>query len=407
MAITLGYSQAQITPPLSAERPVFLAGFSRNRRASAVHDDLFVRALSLRLPDQALILAAVDLIGLPYPFCKRCEDRIRQAVPQARLILSCSHTHHGPDTLGLWGETPFSTGADPAYLQTLEETVVTTALKSLEGAVPAGLRVAAIATQGVVKNIRDPHILDRELIALQFMTPDTHRVLATVVNFPCHPETLYPENTHITADYPHYLRVEVENSTHAPCLFLPGALGGMMTPDVVHHSWEEAQHIGERLARLALNSLTHSAFLPSFPLEYLRVDFTIPFQSPLFEMALQNRLFIEPRDVSPDISTQAGLLVIGPAALVHVPGELLPALGLQIKQSLHERGYPISGIIGLANDELGYILPEEAYRYPDDPFHPGEHYEETMSVGPQAGSRVLKVVRELWTQLPVHSSLSS
>jgi len=267
--------------------------------------------------------------------------------------------------------------------------------------------VAAIATQGVVKNIRDPHILDRELIALQFMTPDTHRVLATVVNFPCHPETLYPENTHITADYPHYLRVEVENSTHAPCLFLPGALGGMMTPDVVHHSWEEAQHIGERLARLALNSLTHSAFLPSFPLEYLRVDFTIPFQSPLFEMALQNRLFIEPRDVLPDISTQAGLLVIGPAALVHVPGELLPALGLQIKQSLHERGYPISGIIGLANDELGYILPEEAYQYPDDPFHPGEHYEETMSVGPQAGSRVLKVVRELWTQLPVHSSLSS
>lgn len=407
MAITLGYSQAQITPSLSSGRPVFLAGFSQNRHATAVHDDLFVRALSLCLPDQSLILAAVDLIGLPYPFCKRCEDRIRQADPQARLILSCSHTHHAPDTLGLWGETPFSSGADPAYLQTLEEIIVTTALKSLEGTVPARLRVAATPTQGIVKNIRDPHILDQELIALQFMTPDTRRILATVVNFPCHPETLFPENTHITADYPHYLRLEVENNTHAPCLFLPGALGGMMTPAVVHHSWEEARYIGEYLARFALDSLHHSASLPSFPLEYLRVEFTIPFQSPLFEMALQNHLFLEPRDVSPEISTQAGLLVIGSAALVHVPGELLPALGLQIKQSLHDHGYPISGVIGLANDELGYILPEEAYQYPDDPFHPEEHYEETMSVGPQAGSRVLNAVRELWTQLPVHSSFSS
>lgn len=407
MAITLGYSQAQITPSLSTEKPVFLAGFSRNRRAEAVHDDLFVRALSFNMPGQNLILATVDLIGLPYSFCKRCEERIRQAVPQAYLILSCSHTHHGPDTIGLWGETPFSTGADPAYLQTLEETTVTTALNALKSTVPASLRVATADTQGVVRNIRDPHILDRELVCLQFMAPDTHQVLATVVNFPCHPETLFPQNTHITADYPHYLRLEVENSTHAPCLFVPGALGGMMTPDVVNHSWEEAQHIGQHLARLALDSLSHQTLLHSFPLEYLRAEFTIPFQSPLFEMALQNHLLIEPRDISPEISTQAGLLMIGPAAFVHVPGELLPALGLQIKQNLYERGYPVSGIIGLANDELGYILPEEAYQYPDDPFHPGEHYEETMSVGPQAGSRLLNVVRELWAQLPVRSFLSS
>jgi hypothetical protein len=42
MTLQAGYAQATITPAL--ERPVYLAGFGRNRRALTVHDDLFVRA---------------------------------------------------------------------------------------------------------------------------------------------------------------------------------------------------------------------------------------------------------------------------------------------------------------------------------------------------------------------------
>jgi hypothetical protein len=49
----------------------------------------------------------------------------------------------------------------------------------------------------------------------------------------------------------------------------------------------------------------------------------------------------------------------------------------------------------LANDELGYILPQEDYVYPEDPFEPGDHYEETMSVGPEAGPRLLSALRAM------------
>ena len=62
MALAIGYAQATITPALA--RPVFLAGFGRNRRAASVHDDLYVRALALREGDVTVVLAAVDLIGL-------------------------------------------------------------------------------------------------------------------------------------------------------------------------------------------------------------------------------------------------------------------------------------------------------------------------------------------------------
>jgi hypothetical protein len=40
--------------------------------------------------------------------------------------------------------------------------------------------------------------------------------------------------------------------------------------------------------------------------------------------------------------------------------------------------------LGLANDELGYILPDEEYVWPIRSI--GNHYEETMSAGPAAGT---------------------
>jgi hypothetical protein len=51
---------------------------------------------------------------------------------------------------------------------------------------------------------------------------------------------------------------------------------------------------------------------------------------------------------------------------------------------MKEAGADLAGIIGLSNDELGYILPEEEFVYPDNLFEPGAHYEETMSLGPAA-----------------------
>ena len=90
-----------ITPPLG-ERPVFLAGFEGNRRATAVHSDLYARALALRLGDQVAILVACDLIGLE----RGDVEEIRAVLPARDidpngLVVAYTHTHSGPDTHGL------------------------------------------------------------------------------------------------------------------------------------------------------------------------------------------------------------------------------------------------------------------------------------------------------------------
>ncbi len=78
-----------------------------------------------------------------------------------------------------------------------------------------------------------------------------------------------------------------------------------------------------------------------------------------------------------------------------MPGELLPKLGLALKADLRQAGAQVSGVVGLVNDELGYILPQKDYAYPDDPFDPGDHYEETMSIGPETGPRLLATLRAM------------
>ena len=58
-------------------------------------------------------------------------------------------------------------------------------------------------------------------------------------------------------------------------------------------------------------------------------------------------------------------------------------------------GAGVAGIIGLANDELGYILPVEDFKYPWNPFKPGKHYEETNSIGKEIAPKVMSALDEL------------
>jgi hypothetical protein len=390
---SVGYAQHIITPSLG--RTVYLAGFGQNRTAQSVHDDLYVRALALELESTRVALAALDLLGLSRMHCQEVERRVNERAPGTRLILACTHTHHGPDTLGLWGPDTTTSGVDPDYIVGLKDTLVDTVLAALDKRQPARLRSASAHVPGVAKNARDPQIVDDELTGIQFCHPESGAPLATMLVFPCHPEVLWEHNPHITSDYPGFLRRRIETETGAPSLFFAGALGGMMTPDVQDHSFEEAEAMGDILARAALDALHGVRATAVGMLEHTRREFSIPMENPLFHMAMAGGLLPHALTDEGTVSTEANLLKIGPVWLAGVPGELLPKLGLTLKAALRQAGAHVAGVVGLANDELGYILPQEDYVYPEDPFEPGDHYEETVSIGPEAGPRLLSAVRAM------------
>jgi hypothetical protein len=390
MTLQIGYAQTDITPALA--RPVYLAGFGQDRRAEAIHDPLWARALAISDDQTTLVLCALDLIGLFRPDVIDVIDSLKTSETFAKfkpeVIIAATHTHHGPDTLGLWGPNSFRSGVDRACLKTIKDQIAATILKALEHLEPGNVKCVSIKAPGLIKNPRDPQIVDDELTLLQFLDPGSGRALASLYNFPCPPEVLGEKNPHITADYVYPLRESVELVTHGPCIFFTGALGGMMTPDVKERSFAEAERMGKALAAIGLGALRQAAVDDRlFPLQITKLEIKIPLRNWKFLFGML--LDVLPRKalrLDRTITTEVNLVRIGPLWLAGVPGELFPKIGLQIKAEMRKAGAPAVGILGLANDELGYILPAED-------FHSG--FEEGLSVGPEIGPRVLDALRKL------------
>lgn len=386
----IGYSQNTITPSL--DKPVYLAGFGNNRRAQTIHDDLYARALAIQTEQTTLVLIALDLIGFFRPDVYEVIERVNR--PDAQIVIASTHTHHGPDTMGLWGPDQKTCGVDLDYMSAIKKKIVDVIHASLSDLKPASAKWASVHVPGLVKNARNPDILDDELTLLQFSTAD-HRPLATFFNYPCHPEVLWELNPHITSDYVYYLRAEVEKQTDAPCIFFSGALGGMMTPDVKDHSFEEAEVMGRRLAGEGVEALRTVDSEQSAVISVKRKEVKAKLTNILYKLAFGRKLLPDVRDKKGYITTEVNLIKIGGLWLATVPGELLPKLGLQLKAWMRKAGAQVTGVIGLANDELGYILPVEDFKYPWNPFKPGKHYEETNSIGKDITPKVMDTLHDV------------
>jgi len=142
----VGYAQQIITPSL--DRPVFLAGFGQNRRAQTVHDDLYARALALQSGADTLVLCALDLIGF---FRQDILEVVRDVNRQGaglQVIIASTHTHHGPDTLGLWGPDLRTCGVDPGYLADVKLKTTTVILSAVQNMQPAHAKFTSLQVPG-------------------------------------------------------------------------------------------------------------------------------------------------------------------------------------------------------------------------------------------------------------------
>jgi hypothetical protein len=311
----VGFTQTIITPSL--DHPVFLAGFGNNRRAESVHDDLFAQALSISDGQTTLVLYALDLIGFFRSDVYEVIQNVKR--PDVKIVIASTHTHHVPDTMGLWGLNMKTHRVDDVYQIEIKNKIASTILGSLNSMQTANLRIASIHVSSLAKKARNPEMIDDELAVFQFINSDL-RPLVTALIFPCHPEVLWEHNPHITSDYPGYLRDEVEKQTGAPCIFFSGALGGMMTQDVQDHSFAEAEFMGRKLAGAGLEALN---VISSEPLSAVRIhkqESRAKLTSPLYKIAFRRKLLPDLRDKKGYITTEVNLIKIGGVLLATVPG---------------------------------------------------------------------------------------
>ena len=266
--------------------------------------------------------------------------------------------------------------------------------------------------------------------------------MGTLIQWANHPETLWSKNLLISSDFPHYLRKAVEKGVYhgdslirkgagGVALYVNGAVGGLMTThasmevvdpfrDTVYldPSFDKIRAQGDTLGLIILRTMEEKAV-------EIR-EASINLRAKTFDLPLRNRLFrlaaaigIMDADMTGWMKkrTEAAVWSIGPASFITFPGELYPEIVNGGVVALPGRDFPVDPQeapplrdmmqgtfrfgIGLANDEIGYIIPKsqwdvkKPYVYRDRPY-----YGEQNSLGPETAPLLYEELRQLLKELP-------
>ncbi len=367
-------AKIDITPP----RPAYLAGYSIARKSEAVHDHLSARCVVLDDGTTRIALVSCDLIGVPRFNTLLIRKQISR-VPQSQVIIGGTHTHSGPDTLGMWGPTLTVSGVDKPWLEDTCTKIARMVDATADAIKPVTLRLAETSgLKRISKNIRLPQILDTHLSVLQLQDEQTKKPLVTLVNYACHPEIL--NNRQMTADFPHWLYEAVEAAGGGECIYFNGAQGGMVTADFDESlaprgaNWVEAERIGKQLGAAALKVIADAPLVTAPTLSFARQVFSVPLANRRYRALINMKVFSGTLLPDGSVETEASWFKIGPAEFVTIPGEALPNVGIFLRA--HMQGSPRFQL-GLTNDFLGYILAPEDFGV--DLYG----YESGQSVGPE------------------------
>jgi hypothetical protein len=441
-ALEVGFGEADITPKIG-DKPVYMAGFGQNRKASRINDPLFARAVVLKDSKKKFALISVDLIGIFLPNV----INVRKALPGFdHVLVSSTHTHEGPDTLGLWGPSPFKSGVDPEYMKKVEQDVVNAVKKADALSVVVTARIGTARAPELLHDSREPYVKHDELVALLFRSKKDDKPAGVLVQWNCHPETLEGKSTALSADYVGVTVKHLKEKYTCPVIYFTGTVGGLMTTmhvDITDKggkklpegSWVKTQRYGVLLGELAEKALKDAKPLTLTPLEVRTREVFLPMENKLYLLGRQLGVLTrdaylwkgDPYKAEPApadermkplaLKTEVGYLRLGELDVAVIPGEIYPELVLDKVQDPADPGAdfpnapiepaiykqmkgPRRMIFGLANDEIGYIIPKRQW---DEvkPFCYGRkkaQYGEQNSVGPDVAPILCKAFADLVKQ---------
>ncbi len=385
-----GAAEAVINPPAGA----YLAGYDQNRKSTGVHDDLFVKAVVVANRQNALAIVTVDCIGLPYPVLQQIRDAVELKLPAGsfnagHIIVSSTHTHSGPDVIGIWGPDMQHTGTDSSYMKFLINTAADVIVKAWKRKRAVAARYADTTFgKGWVENVSDSLETDRSVAILQFTTRGGKNI-ATLTNFACHPTFLGRENTMVSADFPSGFYKQMNAKLGGINLYVQGAIGGWVQPEKVDRTFEEAEQKGRALGAVVTDALKRSKMLEGHKLSFSSSRFEMPINNTaLKQMAAAG---IIRRDIGEGTPTEIAWFSIGSAVFATQPGETSPLYSFETKKLMTNKGPKF--VLGLGQDELGYILKPEFFD-PGTKLHAAP-YLTGMSPGKEAGALMIKILMEL------------
>src|SRR5262245_667777 len=242
----MGVARCDITPPVGIYHRMW--GAATHERAAGVHRPLTATAVAFQpfaegaasAGDAEQVLIAVGPCLLVAREMEALLESVarRSQVPRERLLVVFSHTHAAGLMDGSRAQLPGGELIGP-YLDSVSEKLSASVREARSSSRPAtivyGIGRSALAAH---RDFRDegtgqfvcgfnPQGNADDTVLVARATDDSGQVVATFVNYACHPTTLAWENQLISPDFPGAMREIVEGVISAPCIFLQGASGDL------------------------------------------------------------------------------------------------------------------------------------------------------------------------------------
>ncbi len=303
--------------------------------------------------------------------------------------------------------------------------------------------IGSIKAPELLHDGRLPLVKHDDLVVLRFTDVKSGKPAGLVVQWNCHPETLGSKNTLLSADYVGYTVGHLKKKQGCPVVYLTGTVGGLMTSlhvpiksargeDLKDGTFEKTRRYGELLGEAAQKALGKTRALRLTPFTVRSRRLFLPMDNKMYLAGKQ--LGVLDRDaylwagaatraeavkeVDPEkrhaVRTEIAYLRLGELDVACIPGEIYPELVLDKVVNPAEPGAdfpdapvepaiykqlkgPHRMLIGLANDELGYIIPKRQWDA-KPPFcykRKTAQYGEINSLGPETAPLLCRAFQEL------------
>jgi hypothetical protein len=267
-----GMARGDITPPVGIYHRMW--GAALHDRAEGIHQPLLATAVVIRPAEsasgdkQVQVLIALDhcLFGPIEVEALQRAVANRTGIGPENCVVVFSHTHAAGLMLLDRATLP---GGEliPPYLEQVNQTVSELVEQACQSIAPAtityGIGRCDLAANRDMWDEQSgqwvcgfhPGVPADDTLLVARVTDEASRVLATIVNYACHPTTLAWENRLISPDYPGSLREVVERATGAPCLFIQGASGELGPREGYVGDVSVAERNGRQVGYAALSEL--------------------------------------------------------------------------------------------------------------------------------------------------------
>ncbi len=390
-------------------KKVYMAGSLepvKGRQPTEVIDDQ--RVCTYALSDGTggtVVHAVIDGYGIASGDVLEIRSRLADFAKENGIIsinVSVLHQHSCIDILGMGAPllaavalNPFMSlsGADkksfvggktPEFMENLYSTVASTVTEAVKDMKTGSLYYGSVDVSEYIYDKRDPKVFDPEIHRLRFVPDDESENEIWICEGGIHAVGAGISSSRICSDYPYYLRETVKEQTGADVVYIQGAelavtadYGNVEYDDSI--PGDKVRAMGKKLAERIISINNDEPLEPVLNIAMRNVY--VKATNEILKLAAREGLIsttIARKGSDYYVVTELGYMELGNRlGIIIVPGEISPELlwggviekdktwtGKSWDYEPFEKTAKTQKLLcfGLANDQIGYILPDNDYR---------------------------------------------